>query len=45
MKLLTIIIPVFNTKKYLSRCLKSVESEEVDIIAIDDGSFDGSGEF
>ena len=45
MKLLTIIIPVFNTKKYLSRCLKSVESDAVEIIAIDDGSIDGSSEF
>ena len=41
-KLLTMIIPVYNTEKYLERCISSCISEEVQIIAIDDGSTDNS---
>ena len=42
---LSIIIPVFNTEKYLRQCLESVVSQtfkEMEIICIDDGSTDGS---
>ena len=42
---LTIIIPVYNTKKYLRKCLDSViyqSYKDVEIICIDDGSTDGS---
>lgn len=41
-KLLTMIIPVYNTEKYLERCISRCISEEVQIIAIDDGSTDNS---
>lgn len=42
---LTVIIPVYNTEKYLYRCLESVtnQSEQsIDIIIINDGSTDDS---
>ena len=42
---LSVIIPVYNTEKYLDQCLKSVISqtfEDMEIICIDDGSTDGS---
>ena len=46
MKLLSIIIPVFNNEKYLSRCFDSILNqpniEQIKIIAVDDGSTDGS---
>ncbi len=41
----SVIIPVYNTEKYLDQCLTSVlkqKHEEWEIIAIDDGSTDGS---
>lgn len=41
-KLLTIIIPVYNTEKYILRCLKSIEHEEVNVVIVDDGSTDKS---
>ncbi len=45
---LSIIIPVFNVEKYLSMCIDSLLRaegiEETDIILVDDGSSDRSGE-
>lgn len=44
--LLSIIIPVYNVEKYISRCLDSLISQidnEVEIICVDDGSSDRSG--
>lgn len=42
---LSIIIPVFNGEKYLSRCLDSLGYiERTEIIIVDDGSYDGSYE-
>ncbi len=46
-ELITVIIPVYKTEKYLKRCLESIISQdytELDIILIDDGSPDKSGE-
>lgn len=43
--LFSILIPVFNTRKYLSSCLRSVESQsckDYEVILVDDGSTDGS---
>ena len=45
----SVIVPVYNTGEYLPRCLDSLVSqtmpaEELEIIAVDDGSTDGSGD-
>lgn len=43
---LSIIIPVYNSEKYLPRCLDSIVNqlkEGVELILVDDGSIDGSG--
>ena len=45
--LITVIIPVYNVKKYLERCVGSVLRQTytyLEILLIDDGSTDGSGE-
>lgn len=49
MPLFSIIIPVYNVEKYLSECLESVFRQSLDenkyeIILVDDGSTDSSGE-
>lgn len=43
---LTVIVPVFNVARYLEPCLSSVGKNrgDVEIICVDDGSTDGSGE-
>ncbi|MEZ9006738.1 glycosyltransferase family 2 protein [Vibrio sp. 10N.247.311.59] len=46
-KKLSVIIPVFNTEKFIERCINSViscESEEIEIIIVNDGSTDSSRE-
>lgn len=49
--LFSLIIPVYNVKKFLGKCLASVISQkdilkdDYEIIVIDDGSSDGSGEY
>lgn len=44
--LVSIIIPVYNTEKYIERCLNSIIEqtyEDIEIILINDGSTDNSG--
>ena len=44
-KKISVIIPIFNTKKYLTECLNSVINQtlkNIEIICIDDGSTDNS---
>lgn len=49
-KILTIVIPVYNVEKYLEKCLDSIVQqsgswdEAVEVLVIDDGSPDHSGE-
>lgn len=45
--LVSVVIPVFNVRGYLHRCLDSVLSQtysKLQVILVDDGSTDGSGE-
>lgn len=44
---ISVIVPVYNVKSYLSACLDSILNQNFDsyeIIVVDDGSTDGSGE-
>ncbi len=45
MKKISVIIPVYNTKKELEKCLYSIQNQsysDLEIICVDDGSDDGS---
>lgn len=45
--MISVIIPVYNTAPYLPRCLSSIAEQtyrDLEIICIDDGSTDGSGD-
>lgn len=45
MKKISIIVPVYNVEKYLSECIESVLNYKgVEVILVDDGSTDNSGE-
>ncbi len=44
-ELLSVIVPVYNARPYLERCVKSIEKQSyspVEVILVDDGSRDGS---
>ncbi len=48
-KLLSVVVPCYNVEGYLSRCLSSLVHQDIDgsayeVIAIDDGSTDSTGE-
>lgn len=46
-ELLTVVVPVYNTAQYLRKCVESIINQQyksLDIILIDDGSTDESGE-
>lgn len=45
----TVVVPVYNTRPYLTACLdslvrQSIGHERMQVVAVDDGSTDGSGE-
>lgn len=45
--LISIIVPIYNTEEYLLRCVNSLRAQvysRLEIILVDDGSTDGSGE-
>ena len=44
--MISVIVPVYNSRNYLHRCIKSIQMQtysNIEIILIDDGSTDGSG--
>lgn len=44
--LVSIIVPIFNTEKYLKNCINSILNqslEDIEVILVDDGSTDSSG--
>lgn len=46
MKKVSVVVPVYNTEKYLQRCIQSILGqtyERLELILIDDGSTDSSG--
>lgn len=47
MILLSVIVPVYNTQEYVSQCIESIlgqKYEDIELILVDDGSSDASGE-
>lgn len=47
MKMISVIVPVYNMKIYLKRCIKTLimqTQDNYEIILVDDGSTDGSSE-
>ena len=47
MRLLTVVIPLYNQEKYIQQCIESIANQsyfDIDIIIVDDGSTDNSNE-
>ena len=47
MEVISVIVPVYNVEKYLSECLDSILNQtykQLDVILVDDGSTDSSGD-
>ena len=46
MKLLTVTVPCYNSEQYMEKCIESLlpGGEDVEIIIVDDGSTDRTGE-
>ena len=47
MELISVVIPVFNTKEYLPKLIDSLKNQSygnIELVFVDDGSTDGSGE-
>lgn len=45
--IVSVIVPVYNVEKYLERCIRSLQGQtlkRIEILLIDDGSTDGSGQ-
>lgn len=46
-KKISVVIPVYNTEKYIERCIYSILNQtykDLEIICVDDGSTDKSGD-
>ena len=44
---ISVVIPVYNKKDYIARCLEQILAQDFpsfEVIAVDDGSTDGSGD-
>ena len=44
-ELISVIVPVYNVREYLTRCVRSLQAqtyENLEILLVDDGSTDGS---
>ena len=47
MKMISVIVPIYNVEQYLEQCLDSIISQtysQLEIILVDDGSTDSSGQ-
>ena len=45
--IVSVIVPVYNAKRYLKKCVRSLQvqtEQDIEIILVDDGSTDGSGD-